>query len=84
MSSPALEAFLARLYTEEAVLAAFLADPAPLLARSSLSETERSALLEIDRTGLILAARSFRAKRAHHARARQGGRVRRAFERLFR
>ena len=84
MSSPSLEAFLARLYTDEAVLAAFLADPAPLLARSSLSEAERAALLGIDRTGLILAARSFRAKRARHAQARKGGRVRRAFERLFR
>ena len=84
MSSPSLETFLARLYTEEAMLAAFLTDPAPLLAQSSLSETERGALLEIDRTGLILAARSFRAKRAHHAQASQGGRVRRVLTALFR
>ena len=84
MSSPALEAFLARLYTEEALLAAFLADPAPVLAQSSLSETEFAALRDIDRTGLILAARSFRAKRAQHAQARKGGRVRRALAALIR
>ncbi len=84
MSSPAFEAFLARLYTEEATLAAFLADPAPLLARSSLAAPERAALLAIDRTGLILAARSFRAKRAQHAQGKKGGRVRRVLATLFR
>ncbi len=84
MSSPSLEAFLARLYTDEVMLAAFLADPAPLLARSTLSETERAALRGIDRTGLILAARSFSAKRARHAQARAGGRVRRALAALIR
>jgi hypothetical protein len=84
MSSPALEAFLARLYTDEAMLASFLADPAPLLAQADLSEKERAALGGIDRTGLILAARSLRAKRAHHAQTRKAERVRRALAALFR
>jgi len=83
MSSPTLEAFLARLYAEESVLTAFLADPEPILAAANLSEAERSALRGLDRTGLVLAARSFRAKRAHHARARQPGPVRRALTALF-
>jgi hypothetical protein len=84
MSSPALEAFLARLYTEDAMLAGFLADPSPILARSGLSETERAVLREIDRSGLVLAARSFRAKRAQHAQASKAGRVRRALAALIR
>jgi hypothetical protein len=84
MSSPSLEAVLARLYADEAFLQIFLAEPELALAASDLSAEERAALQQIDRAGLILAARSFRAKRAQHAQARSRGRVRRVLARLFR
>jgi hypothetical protein len=64
MSSPCLEAFLARLYTDDALLAAFLQAPEPTARSAGLSESEAAALFDIDRDGLLMAARSFRAKRA--------------------
>jgi hypothetical protein len=64
MSSPALEAFLARLYTDEAALAAFLADPASSARAAGLAAGEIVALASIDRAGLVMAARSIGAKRA--------------------
>jgi len=64
VSSPGFEAFLARLYAEEATLAAFLDDPEPLLAASGLTEAEIGAIRAVDRIGLVMAARSYRAKRA--------------------
>jgi len=84
MSSPVLEAFLARLYADEAVLARFLDDPGAVLAVSGLDPAEQAALAAIDRAGLIMAARSFAAKRSAHAKPRPGGRVRRAWASLFR
>jgi hypothetical protein len=63
MSSPGIEAFLARLYTEEAALAAFLANPEAAAAAAGLDAAEIAALAAIDRDGLAMAARSFRAKR---------------------
>ena len=56
-----LEAFLARLYTDEHLCRAVLEDPrAPGL---NLADDERALLATIDRVGLELAARSFAAKR---------------------
>ena len=75
MSSPALEAFLARLYADEAALAGFLAGPAAALAAAGLAPDERAALLAIDRPGLIMAAHSFRAKRTAHAKQSRARRV---------
>jgi hypothetical protein len=69
MSSPRLEAFLARLYTEETDLAGFLAAPAASAAAAGLDAGEVAALTTIDRDGLVMAARSFHAKRSR-ARAR--------------
>jgi hypothetical protein len=69
VSSPALEAFLARLYADEATLAAFLDNPGPLLAASGLAEAEIAAVRAIDRVGLVMAARSYRAKRAGRRKA---------------
>lgn len=64
MSSPALEAYLARLYTDSALRAAFLADPLAQSLRHGLSHDEAEAMHDIDRIGLQMAAASFDAKRA--------------------
>jgi len=63
MSSPRLEAFLARLYTDEAALRDFLRAPAETAGNAGLSDEEISAMATCDRDGLVMAARSFRAKR---------------------
>lgn len=66
MSSPAFEAFLARLYADPAALGRFLADPAREAARAGLSPAEVESLKVVDVEGLRLAAESFRAKRKGH------------------
>jgi hypothetical protein len=63
MSSPALEGFLARLYTDESTLAEFLRRPAEIARTAGLSDVEVLALEGADHVGLVMAARSFRAKR---------------------
>ena len=63
MSSPAFEAFLARLYTDEALLTAFLRAPDETAQAAGLDAAQISALRSVDREGLRMAARSFRAKR---------------------
>jgi hypothetical protein len=63
MSSPVLEGFLARLYTEEPALAEFLQRPAETARAAGLSDAEVSALVAADRIGLVMAAASFHAKR---------------------
>jgi hypothetical protein len=84
MSSPALEACLARLYADKAALARFLDDPDAVLRASGLDPGEQAALAAIDRTGLIMAARSFAAKRSGRAKGHAAGRVRRVWATLFR
>ena len=64
MSSPGFEAFLARLYVDEAARRRFLDDPRGVARAAGLDEAEVDALARIDRAGLELAARSFAAKRA--------------------
>lgn len=70
-SSPAarLEAFLARLYTDEAARAAFAADRRGEALRAGLDPADVDALAAIDTVGLELAADSFARKRA----GRRGG-----------
>ena len=68
MSSPALEHFLARLYTDEPALAAFLRAPAETARAAGLDPAEVSALAGADHTGLIMSAASFRAKREQRKR----------------
>jgi hypothetical protein len=68
MSSPALEEFLARLYTDEEALSAFLSAPAEIARAAGLDHTEIEALADADHTGLIMAAASFRAKRSRRSR----------------
>jgi hypothetical protein len=64
MTTPAFEAFLARLYADPSALEEFLADPRAAAQRSGLSEAECAALEAIDRVGLELAVESFARKRA--------------------
>lgn len=59
-----LEAFLARLFTDEEACAEFLADPRSTAARAELDEGDVARLATIDRAALRLAAASFAAKRA--------------------
>lgn len=63
MSSPAFEAFLARIYTDAAARARFLADPAAAAGDAGLDAAEVAALVAIDRAGLRLTAASLLAKR---------------------
>lgn len=64
MSSPAFEAFLARLYTDAAARARFLVDPVREARRFGLDDSSCAALEHIDREGLELASFSFARKRA--------------------
>ncbi|KAB8050903.1 hypothetical protein GCN78_12115 [Janthinobacterium rivuli] len=68
MSSPALETYLARLYTDDAVRAAFLLEPRAQALRHGLSPQEAEAMAAMDRVGLQMAAASYRAKRAGRAK----------------
>ena len=67
MSSPALETYLARLYTDDALRAAFLLDPRAHALLQGLSPQEADAMAAMDRIGLQMAAASYRAKRAAHS-----------------
>jgi hypothetical protein len=71
MSSPRLEAYLARLYTDAAALAAFLEAPVASARAAGLDAVEAEALRAADHTGLVMAAASFRAKRARRRRRRR-------------
>lgn len=66
MSSPALETYLARLYTDDALRAAFLLDPQAQALLNDLSPEEAEAMAAMDRIGLQMAAASYRAKRTAH------------------
>jgi hypothetical protein len=63
LSTADVEAFLARLYTNEDFLARFLNAPHQVLEREILSSGERAALAAMDRSELMLAANSYRHKR---------------------
>ena len=64
MTTPAFEAFLAKIYTDADFRRRFLDDPQRLAAEHGLSEEESSHLMNIDRVGLELAAKTFAYKRA--------------------
>ena len=74
MSTPPLESFLARLYTDADMRARFLTDPAAEARQAGLSPTDRAAVLQIDPIQLRLAARSF----AHKRHKRGNGRTNRS------
>ncbi|APA68073.1 MULTISPECIES: hypothetical protein [unclassified Janthinobacterium] len=66
MSSPALETYLAQLYTDDALRRAFLLAPHAQALLHGLSAQEADAMAAMDRIGLQMAAASYRAKRAGH------------------
>ena len=70
MNAAALEAFLARLYTDEALLAEFMRDPESIARGAGLDEEGIRAMLAIDRDGLEMAAGSYARKRAGHVAKR--------------
>lgn len=70
MNAAALEAFLARLYTDTALLAEFMRNPESTARGAGLDEQGVSAMLAIDREGLAMAATSYARKRAGHAAKR--------------
>lgn len=75
MSSPALETYLAQLYTDDALRQAFLDAPQAQSVLHGLTPQEAEAMAAIDRIGLQMAAASFQHKRAAHgahAQPRQG------------
>lgn len=71
MSSPALETYLARLYTDDALRTAFLLEPRAQALLHGLSQQEAEAMAAMDRVGLQMAAASYRSKRA--GRTAHGG-----------
>ncbi|MBL8213636.1 MAG: hypothetical protein JNK87_23155 [Bryobacterales bacterium] len=66
MTTPAFEAFLARLYTDDELRGRFLHNPERVASEAGLTDDEVAALQNIDREGLQLASRSFATKRAKH------------------
>lgn len=77
MNAAALEAFLARLYTDDALRQAFLEQPDRVAREAGLDDATRHGVLRIDRDGLLLAARCVAHKVAHtraaHGRPRLRG-----------
>ena len=67
MSSAALEAYLARLYTDDALHAAFLLEPRTQALLHGLSQQQAKAMAAMDLIGLQMAAASYRAKRTGRA-----------------
>ena len=70
MSSPLLEAFLARLYSDQALLAVFLREPEAVAREAGLTDSEVAALTAINHDGLVMAAHSFLIKRQAARRRR--------------
>ena len=83
MSAPALEALLARLYTDDDVRAQFLAAPLAYARAAGLDEAEASALVAIDRAGLEMAAASIGHKRAGRSAGARWRRALRWLRRVF-
>ena len=70
MSAERLEAFLAKIYTDEESRERFLVDPRGEAAKAGLDEREVESLEKIDRVGLVLATRSIQRKRQRRKRQR--------------
>jgi len=67
MSAITFEAFLARLYVDEAARSNFLADPRGEAFKAGLTADEAEALSRIDRVGLQLFSESLEHKRRKHS-----------------
>ena len=68
MNQVALEAYLAKLYTDADARTAFLADPLRAARIAGLDEEDAKSLCGIDRAGLKMAAASYAHKRDLHRR----------------
>lgn len=68
MSQIAVEAYLAKLYTDADARTAFLADPMRAARIAGLDEEDAKSLCGIDRAGLKMAAASYAHKRDLHRR----------------
>ncbi len=62
--SSALEAFLARLYSEPEALSLYLRHPEECMREAALSHEDCDAMRKADLVGLKMAARSYANKRA--------------------
>ena len=67
MSAITFEAFLARLYVDDAARSRFLADPQGEAIKAGLTAGEAEALSRIDRVGLQLFSESLAHKRRKHS-----------------
>ena len=72
MSGLAIEAYLARLYTDPAAREIFLADPALAAREAGLAEEDANSLRNIDQVGLRMAAASYAHKREQHRQPKKG------------
>lgn len=77
MNGAALEALLASLYSDAALLSSFLADPRRVAMDAGLDAESTRAMLAIDRDALVAAAGSYAGKRASHAGSVASGSKRR-------
>ena len=64
MTTPAFEAFLARLYTDASALERFLRDPHGEARNAGLTGAEQDAVAAVNRDALIAAAHGFDRKRS--------------------
>lgn len=71
MSSPALELFLARLYTEPILRRQFVLNMAAATTGAGLSAGELEALAMIDHAGLTMAADCYSHKRSQYKMKRR-------------
>jgi hypothetical protein len=63
MSAPSFEITLAKLYTDPDFRKLFLENPVRVLSNCDLTEEERKDLMDIDKTGLLMASHSYYHKR---------------------
>ena len=68
MNQIALEAFLAKLYTDPAARNTFLSDPVRAAHDAGLEADDVGSLNEIDKVGMRMAAASYAHKREQHRR----------------
>lgn len=71
MSSPQLEAFLVRLYTDAQLREQFLIAPRAVASAANLTPDEVDAMCQIDRIGLQLASASIASKRSAYRSIRK-------------
>ncbi|MEP7157746.1 MAG: hypothetical protein ABI905_18320 [Betaproteobacteria bacterium] len=68
----ALEAYLAKLYTDASARAYFLSNPRSAAIAEGVSASDAEALCYIDKTGLHMAADSYAHKREQHRAVKKG------------